>query len=115
MQSGSVTLNSGERIQARSVVVAAEGSSAAQILGHSEMADGQGVTCLYFAAPRPPIETPILVLNGDGNGPVNNLCVLTNTAPSYGPGNDALISVSVVVQPAGESRSDGSHGCIDCN
>jgi phytoene dehydrogenase-like protein len=104
VQPGSVTLDSGERIQARAVVVAAEGASAAQLLGDPKIADGQGVTCLYFAAQHAPIEQPILVLNGEGNGPINNLCVLTNSAPSYGPRDESLVSVTVLTVPDDELR-----------
>jgi phytoene dehydrogenase-like protein len=96
---GSVTLESGERLQARNVVVAVEGASAARLLEGFTAAHDQGVTCLYFSAPRPPIEKPMLVLNGDSRGPINNLCVLTNTAPSYGSDSESLVSVSVLRVP----------------
>jgi phytoene dehydrogenase-like protein len=99
VQEGRVSLESGEQIQARAVVVATEGQSAAMLLGGGVSSVGQGVTCLYFAAPRPPIEQPILVLNGDGEGPINNLCVPTLVAPSYGPGDASLVSVTVLGLP----------------
>ena len=38
----------------------------------------------------------ILVLNGDSSGPINNLCVPTDAAPSYGPKGESLISVTVL-------------------
>jgi protoporphyrinogen oxidase len=102
VQPGSVTLDSGERMQASIVVVAAEGASAAQLLGDPKIAVGQGVTCFYFVAPRPPVEEPILVLNGDASGPVNNLCVLTNTAPSYASRDESLVSATVLSIPDDE-------------
>jgi predicted NAD/FAD-dependent oxidoreductase len=38
----------------------------------------------------------ILVLNGDGAGPVNNFCVISQVAPSYAPKGKHLISVTVL-------------------
>ncbi len=93
---GAVTLSTGEELSAKSVVVAVEGRMAAKLLGDTISQAGQGTTCLYFAAPRPPIAQPLLVLNGDGRGPINNLCVPTGAAPSYGPGGKSLVSVTIL-------------------
>jgi phytoene dehydrogenase-like protein len=93
---GSVTLATGEELRARSVVVAVEGRMAAELLGDAISPAGQGTTCLYFSAARSPITQPLLVLNGDGRGPINNLCVPTVAAPSYGPGDKSLVSVTVL-------------------
>jgi phytoene dehydrogenase-like protein len=104
----SVTLVSGEHLQADSVVVACERPAAARLLGDSEtdgeQALGQGVTCLYFAADEPPLKEPILVLNGEGEGPINNLCVPSQVSSQYAPPGKSLISVTVlgVDQPAEE-------------
>ena len=38
----------------------------------------------------------MLILNGDGAGPVNNFTVMTQVAPSYAPAGKHLISVSVL-------------------
>ena len=104
VQSGSVCLESGEQLNARAVVVAADGAVAAQLLGDAISSAGQGVTCLYFAAQSPPIEQPILVLNGERRGPVNNLCVPTLVAPSYGPGDASLVSATVLGIPKNADR-----------
>lgn len=95
----SVRLETGEEINGRAIVVATEGAGAAQLLGGAIPSSGQGVTCLYFAAKSAPIEQPILVLNGEGHGPVNNLCVPTTVAPSYGPPDQSLVSVTVLGIP----------------
>ncbi len=99
VRSNSVTLVSGEELNAKKVVVATDGATAGSLLGHAEPSEWQGVTCLYFSTPRPPIERPILVLNGDGTGPINNLCVPTMAAPSYGPAGSNLVSVTVLGTP----------------
>jgi predicted NAD/FAD-dependent oxidoreductase len=44
------------------------------------------------------------VLNGEDSGPVNNLCVLTNTATSYAPSGASLVSVTVLSVPDDELR-----------
>ena len=96
IKSNGVILEDGQELSASSVVVATEGPAAAKLLGEKIHAAGQGTTCFYFAAPKPPIEKPILVLNGEGGGPINNLCVPTVTAPKYGPGGESLVSVTVL-------------------
>ncbi len=96
VQPGSVTLATGEELSAKAVVVAAEGPAAAELLGDNISSAGCGTRCLYFLAPRPPIEKRILVLNGDGRGPINSLCVPTVIAPSYGPGDKSLVSATVL-------------------
>jgi phytoene dehydrogenase-like protein len=104
VEAGSVSLESGEQLNARAIVVAADGAAAAQILGGTICSTGQGVTCFYFIAPRPPVEQPILVLNGERRGPINNLCVPTQVAPSYGPGDGSLVSVTVLGIPQNADR-----------
>ncbi len=47
-----------------------------------------GVTCVYYDAPQTPIPGPWLVVNGEG-GPINNLCVPSEAAPSYAPAGRA--------------------------
>jgi hypothetical protein len=54
------------------------------------------VNCVYFAADESPVKEPILLLNADEPGPVNNLAVMSDVAPSYAPAGAALISASVI-------------------
>ena len=91
-----VQLASGEELQAGAIVVACEAPAADSLLGVQEAPEGKGVTCLYFAAEQPPIQEPILVLNGDGNGPINNLCVPSQVTPNYAPADQSLVSVTVL-------------------
>jgi hypothetical protein len=93
---GALTLATGEELIAKSVVVAVDGCMAKELLGESISPAGQGTTCLYFAASRAPIARPLLVLNGDGRGPINNLCFPTVAAPSYGPTDKCLVSATVL-------------------
>ncbi|HUL34150.1 MAG TPA: NAD(P)/FAD-dependent oxidoreductase [Candidatus Eisenbacteria bacterium] len=90
-----LTLLGGETIRARAIVIAADGPSAAHLVGEVEPAS-RSVTCFYYAADEPPVREPLLALNGDGAGPVNNFVVISNVAPSYAPGAKHLVSVSVL-------------------
>ena len=88
-------LAGGEILKARAIVVAAEGPSAAKLIGEVEPAS-RSVTCFYYAADEAPVADPLLVLNGDGAGPVNNFSVISNVAPLYAPKGKHLVSVSVL-------------------
>ncbi len=102
IEPGAVVLESGERCEARAVVVACDGPAAARLLPEIPDPGSRGVTCLYFAAPRPPLAEPLLVLDGEGEGPVNNLCVPSVLAPACAPPGQALISASVLGIPAAD-------------
>jgi len=90
-----LTLAGGETLRARAIVIAAEGPSAAHLVGEVEPAS-RSVTCFYYAAEEPPIAEPLLVLNGDGAGPVNNFAVISNVAPGYAPAGRHLVSTTVL-------------------
>lgn len=102
---GSITLQSGERIAADAVVIAADGSTAAQVLPGIDAPSWRPVTCVYFAAPESPLEAPVLALNGSGLGLVNNVAVMSDVAPAYAPTQQALVSVSVLKPSAGDDAS----------
>src|SRR5262245_14395828 len=97
---GAVTLAGGEKLPARAVVVATDGAAASELLGGDPAAPRSvAVGCLYFAADRAPVDEPVIVLDGDGEGPVNHLCVPSAVAPSYAPPGAALISATVLDRP----------------
>jgi phytoene dehydrogenase-like protein len=92
---GSCLLAGGERLEAEHVVVATDGTEATR-LGRGTAPQWRGTVCFYFDAPEPPLREPVLVLAGEGAGPVNNLCVVTNVAPATAPAGRTLVSVSTV-------------------
>lgn len=96
---GTVTLEDGTRMEARAVVVATHAPEAARLTDAAIPTAHRSVATLYYAAADAPIAEPILVLDGDGEGPINNLTVLTNAVPSYAPEGRALLSVSVLGNP----------------
>ena len=51
---------------------------------------------MYYATKEPPLVGPFLILNGDGRGPINHLCIISQVAQSYAPEEKTLISVTVL-------------------
>jgi len=96
---GHVVLAGGEQIEAASVVVAADGPEAARLTGAVEAPAPRAVTTLHYAAERSPVGEPVLVLNGEGAGPVNDLCAPSDVAPSYAPPGATLVSATVLGIP----------------
>lgn len=87
----------GGRRPARAVVVATDGSQAARLVGAPIAAPAWRTTaCLYFAAEESPIGEPVLVLDGEGEGPVNNLAEMSAVSPACAPPRTALLAASVV-------------------
>jgi len=99
IQDDGVILKSGEKIKAQAVVVATEGPEAARLLGDKETPGSRSVTCLYFETEDPPLSEPLLVLNGEGKGPINSLCCLSSVAPNYAPKGKSLVSVTMIGVP----------------
>jgi phytoene dehydrogenase-like protein len=99
VEEGKVVLASGEEVPARAVVLATDGSETVRHLGGEKPFATVDCCCLYFAAAKPPVAEPILVLDGENTGPVTNLAVVSNVAPSYAPPGQALIQATVVGNP----------------
>ena len=91
-----VVLAGGERIEAAAVVVAADAADARALVDLRGTPRWRGVNCLYFAAERAPLSEPVLVLNGEGSGPVNNLCVMSEVSAAYAPAGRSLVSATVL-------------------
>ncbi|MFM9136982.1 MAG: FAD-dependent oxidoreductase, partial [Actinomycetota bacterium] len=85
-----VRLASGESITSRIVVVATDGPSASRLLDMPEVHSRQ-VGCVYFAADEAPTNKKMVILDGTGKGPVLNVAVMSNVAPTYAPRDQHLI------------------------
>ena len=94
-----VRLADGRQFAAKAIVVATEHQVAARLLGEPQPPAARSVTCLYFTAEQTPVDEPILVLNGEGRGLVNNLCVPSMVAPGYAPPGATLVSATVLGIP----------------
>ena len=100
------TLETGMKVRGRAVVVACDATEASRLTrGAVASPQWRSVTCLYFAAAAPPVDEPILVADGDGTGPVNNLCVPSLVARSYAPAGQHLISASVLGVPDADDET----------
>ncbi len=93
----SVVLSDGSKLNCDTVIVATEQPAANKLLGvdGEVVAKSQSTTCLYFAVTDPPIREATLVLNGELEGPINNLCFPSFAQPSYAPLGQHLASVSI--------------------
>ena len=92
-----IRLANGEFLAARNIVVATEAPAANQLLDiTSPPTISNAATCLYFTTASAPSNEPILFLNGENDGPVNHLVVLSAVSPAYAPAGQHLISVNVV-------------------
>ena len=91
-----VQLGDGERIDARAVVVATDGPAAHALLGARVPDPGsRAAACCWFATTRAPVGGRALVLDGDASGPVRNLAVMSEVAPSYAPAGRHLVAAAV--------------------
>ncbi|MFN9920582.1 MAG: NAD(P)/FAD-dependent oxidoreductase [Acidobacteriota bacterium] len=97
----SVRLLTGEIIPASAVVIATEGQNACRLLpGQLPPLSARAVLALYFALPSPPpVTDPIIVLNGNPDGPIQNLCIPSLVSPAYAPAGQHLLSVTVLGNP----------------
>lgn len=98
-------VDDGRTIHARALVVATEGPVAARLLGIGDPGS-RGETCVYYGADSPPLPDRMIVLDGSRDGPVNNLAVVSNVAPSYAPPGRSLIAA---VTPGTVAEPDGAH------
>jgi phytoene dehydrogenase-like protein len=94
-----VRLDSGELLRSDAIVVATNAPDAGALTGQIMGRASYAATTLSFAAAEPPFRKPVLLLNGDGTGPVNSICVPSQIAPSYAPAGRALVVASVVGSP----------------
>lgn len=88
-----VVLNDGTVLNTKTIVIATAAPEAARLLGQPTPAT-RGTTCFYFAAPAAPIDGSYLVLDGNGEGPINSLLCPSNLSPGYAPPGQALITVN---------------------
>lgn len=111
VEPGRVVLADGEQLDVADVVVAAEGPAALHLLGEERLRvpPGRGTTTMWWRAPVSPVGEADLVLDGEGTGPVNNLAVLSDVAPTYAPADQHLVAGSVIGVPAeGDGELDGA-------
>jgi phytoene dehydrogenase-like protein len=93
-----------ENAKARTVVLAVAGNEGNPLLagvgGWSvpEVRTWNQTTAFCYATDQPPVDEPIILLNGEGPGagPVNNVVVMSAVSPAYAPPGAHLVVASVV-------------------
>ena len=107
---GNMVLTEGRpAFRASKIVLAVEQPVAMRLLQKETEVPANAVTCLYFDAPRPPIAGAWLVLDGQSQGPVNNLCVPSEVSSNYAPAGRALISATILGNPGTDIESQVRH------
>ncbi|HKK92143.1 MAG TPA: NAD(P)/FAD-dependent oxidoreductase [Longimicrobiales bacterium] len=96
-----VTLDDGSVVRADRVVLAVDAAATETLIGVPAPPLKPGLTA-YYDAPESPVGDPLLVLNGEGHGPVNHLAVLSDVAPGYAPAGRSLVAVNAVGDAATE-------------
>ncbi len=91
---GHITTATGHTVTARHIIVATEGPVASTLLGLSPV-QSRSVGCVYFAAATPPTNKKLIILDGTGQGPVLNIAVMSNVAPTYAPDGQHLIAAAI--------------------
>lgn len=99
VEPGRVRLTAGGDRSARAVVVATDGPAAARLLPEVGPVRTRAGTTLYLAAERPPLDEPVLLVDGDDSGPAALVAVPTTVAPSYAPAGRALLAAVVAGDP----------------
>ena len=90
-------------IECDAVIVAADARGASKLLDDIAAPKWSPVAQLAWAAPAPgPSDDPVLFLDGEGTGPVNNAQVMCAVAPGYAPAGAALITASVLEEHLGQ-------------
>ncbi len=92
-----VRLADGGEITARAVVVATEANTAAVLTGTLlPPVESRMVRSWWFAALAASHADPVLYLNGNGVGPINNAAWLSNVSRDYAPMGQALLNVTTL-------------------
>jgi hypothetical protein len=89
-------------LTAQILVLAAEGPETARLLREEKPPGSRSATCVYFAAEEAPLTEPLLILNGEGEGPINSVTILDRIAPAYAPPGRSLIAATIIGLPAGD-------------
>ena len=97
---GRVGLADGRWLTANDVVVATEASAAARLVpeslrGQWSLRKNKSTRLVAFAAERSPLHNPILLVNADESGPIDNVSVPSDVVDGYAPPGASLVTVSV--------------------
>ena len=92
----------GETFDADAIIVATNAQQAQALLGSECVSNTQArsLKCIYFSSDKPPIDDPLLMLNGETDGLISHVCVPSLVNPNYAPVGRHLISVNIIKNTA---------------
>src|SRR5579859_36244 len=108
-----IAIDGRESLEARAVVLALAGSEGNALLtgvGGCSIPDVRAwnqTTAYCYAVEQPPVDEPIILLNGEGPGagPVNNVAVMSAVSPGYAPPGAHLVVAGVVGEAPRENAA----------
>jgi len=88
-------------VRGTNVVVATDGGAARPLLGQHAAEEPTPVrwrstATIAYACDRSPTEDAVLVLDGEGDGPVNHLAAMSVASPAYAPLGQHLVYANVI-------------------
>jgi phytoene dehydrogenase-like protein len=96
IEEGGLELSTGKCVMAKKILIATNPCDLNQLLPEYNFDGTSGkLCCIYFAAETPPVKKPVILLNGEGKGIVNNVFVPSLAQPAYAPQGIHLVSVTV--------------------
>ncbi len=93
---GCARMDNGSTVSFRHGVLATDAPTTSALLGIPAPPQPRATTCLYFSAPKSPLDRPAICLNGDATGMVNHVAIPSDVSPRYAPPGAALVSVTLV-------------------
>ena len=91
-----VALTGGGSLSARAVVLATDGPAARSLAQLEDVPGYRPALCLYYAAAESPVEDGILILDGEGRGPVTNFTAMSRVSSTYAPAGRELLSATIL-------------------
>ncbi len=88
-----IAIEGGSESTFDAVILATDASEAARLAGSPDPG-WNGVTSVWLATETPPIQEPLLVLNGEGSGPINSLAPMSVVSAEYAPAGKHLLVMS---------------------
>ena len=89
-------------VEADAIVVATDSRGTSKLLDDLETPNWSSVGQIAWAAAgEGPTTEPVLMLNGEGSGVVNNVQVMSAVAPGYAPTGASLITASILEEHLG--------------
>lgn len=94
VEKGTVTTTD-ESMDARCIILATDMTTTNRLLQKPDERKWNGSVTFYYTSNTRPISEPILYLNAEGKGHINNVVSMSEVSPYYAPEGQSLIAVSL--------------------